>query len=224
MIEPDRGHDFGADWVDVSIEPWHVEQFQTQGVRVYEVTIPPGGRTTFHRHTRDTTYVVIAGGRVRSQELRPRRAGLVHRWGMVAAGLGRRWERLPTGVVVLRAHRRRPLIHQVTAHPANTGDVRLIGVELPSEHRCSAVLSESATVRREHPGAPWPVYRVRVDPGGETGVALPAGGVLVVVDGTASLTLPSHLVTSGQARWLGSGTVSIRAHPGRDLDAVVVPA
>ena len=46
-----------VDWVDVSAEPNHVEQFRTDVVRVYEVTINAGMATLYHRHDRDTVYV-----------------------------------------------------------------------------------------------------------------------------------------------------------------------
>ena len=63
-----RDAGISVDWVDVSAEPNHVEQFRTDVARVYEVTINAGTATLYHRHDRDTVYVITAGGRFRSQE------------------------------------------------------------------------------------------------------------------------------------------------------------
>lgn len=68
MNPTDHGSDFGVEWVDVTIEPHHVEQLANQAVRIYEATITPGTATQFHRHTHDTIYVITAGGRFRSDE------------------------------------------------------------------------------------------------------------------------------------------------------------
>jgi len=60
--------------VDVSAEPNHVEQFRSAVVRVYEVTIRAGMATLYHRHDRDTVYVITSGGRFRSHEPRHQRS------------------------------------------------------------------------------------------------------------------------------------------------------
>lgn len=229
MADHDRGHDFGVDWVDVSIEPHHLEQFRTHGVRVYEVRIPPGTPTQFHRHDRDTIYVLTAGGRFRSQEPGHQRSRtalgrstpLPTQLRLLAARLRRGWFEMPTGTVILQPHRSLPLIHRVTAHPFNSGDVAMVGVELSADYRYPGALPQTAALQAEHHGPRWPVYRLRVGSGGDTTLSLPGGGVLVVVDGTASLPGRDLAVTAGQVRWLAPGSTSVQAAGG--LDAVVVP-
>ena len=58
----------GIDWVEVNDEPNHVEQFRNDAVRVYEARIDPGTATLYHHHSLDTIYVIMAGGRFRSEE------------------------------------------------------------------------------------------------------------------------------------------------------------
>lgn len=49
------------------VEPWHAWAFENQYVRVYDVRIPRGGTTTFHRHAYDQVAVHVSGGRVSTQ-------------------------------------------------------------------------------------------------------------------------------------------------------------
>jgi quercetin dioxygenase-like cupin family protein len=49
-------------------EPRHRWAFENQYVRVYDVRIPPGETTSFHRHALDQVTVYVSGGRVASQE------------------------------------------------------------------------------------------------------------------------------------------------------------
>jgi quercetin dioxygenase-like cupin family protein len=49
------------------IEPFHRWLFENQYVRVYDVRIPPGGTTEFHRHAYDTVVVHMSGGLTSAQ-------------------------------------------------------------------------------------------------------------------------------------------------------------
>lgn len=48
-------------------DPLHRWVLENQYVRVYDVRIPPGASTTFHRHAYDQVSVYVSGGRVSSQ-------------------------------------------------------------------------------------------------------------------------------------------------------------
>ena len=48
-------------------DPWHRWAFENQYVRVYDVRIPPGHTTTFHRHAYDQVVVFVSGGRTSVQ-------------------------------------------------------------------------------------------------------------------------------------------------------------
>jgi hypothetical protein len=53
-----------ADYLD---EPLHTWLFENQYVRVYDVRIPPGAMTAFHRHAYDAVSVRVSGGLVAVQ-------------------------------------------------------------------------------------------------------------------------------------------------------------
>lgn len=217
-----------VDWVDVSVEPHHVEQFRAAGVRVYEVTIQPGTATQFHRHDRDTVYVLTAGGRFRSEEPGQQRSrtslgrstGMLSQLRLWASRTLHGWLRMATGTVILQPHRAYPLIHRVLAHPSNPGPIRMIGVELQDDYRAPDPVTGVAGLRVEKHGQRWRVYRLRLDAGSTTTFTAPVGGVLVVVAGSATLPDKQQAV-AGSVHQLPHGVVTLRSS--EPLDAVVVP-
>ena len=159
---PDGG--IGVDWVDVSAEPNHVEQFRSDVARVYEVTIMPGTATLYHRHDRDTVYVITAGGRFRSQEPGHQRSrtslghstGLLSQLGLLAARLTHGWLQVPAGTVILQPHKDFPLIHRVHAHRTNPGSFapgetgRLVVLRPPSPRSSCVSDSFAAAIARSN--------------------------------------------------------------------------
>ncbi len=228
----DHGTDFGVEWVDVTIEPHHVEQFANQAVRIYEATIAPGTATQFHRHTHDTIYVITAGGRFRSDEpghqiigARVGRSTSLSRqlWWMATRKLAGGWVRMPTGTLVAQPHRTHPPIHRVIAHRTNTTAIRMLGVELHRERPVSAQLARAASIRIEHRRAPWPAYRLNTPPDDQPQqLTLAGGGVLVVVAGSAEAQHDGHVhhIEAGQANLLPAGQTAIRS---RAMDALLIP-
>lgn len=225
--------EIGVDWVDVSAEPNHVEQFRTDVARVYEVTIVAGTATLYHRHDRDTVYVITAGGRFRSQEPGHQRSRtslgrstpLHTQLRLLITRLANGWLRMPSGTVVLQPHKAFPLIHRVHAHPSNPGPIRMVGVELQSSYRPPGRMGRVAGLRVEKRGARWLVYRLRLDAGTATTFTVAGGGVLIVVAGTAELSgvSGSRDAVVGSAHQLPHGAVTVRASGTGALDAVVVP-
>ena len=219
-----------VDWVDVSAEPNHVEQFRTDVVRVYEVAIDAGTATLYHRHDRDTVYVITSGGRFRSQEPGHQRSrtalgrstGLLSQLGLLASRLTHGWLKVPTGTVILQPHKDFPLIHRVYADPSNPAPVRMIGVESQTGHPAPSRIGHVAGLHIEKHSSRWLVYRLRLDIGTTTTFTVVRGGVLVVLGGAASLS-GSEDVASGSARQLPRGTVTVRASGAHTLDAVIVP-
>ena len=103
----------GDEYVEVRDEPRHRRRFEDEHVRVYDVLIPPGDTTLYHRHTRDTMYVAVNEATVRDRT-----------WGEDEARTGTAL----AGSAMCRPHLSRPLIHQV--HNAGTAEMRLIGAEI----------------------------------------------------------------------------------------------
>lgn len=148
------GDDSGAPgWVEVRDEPRHRRRFENELVRVYDVAVPPGDTTLYHRHTEDTFYVAVNEATVRDRTF------------------GEEGERTGTalaGSLLCRPHRHRPLIHQVTN--VGQGEMRLIGAEVKAT--APAVADAALTA----PGFSVAVetdrlraYHLDLDPGTSTG-------------------------------------------------------
>ena len=63
MPKDGKGTPSAQDWVEVADEPNHEELFENEQVRVYVAVIRPGRETAYHRHEKDTLYVVLEGGK-----------------------------------------------------------------------------------------------------------------------------------------------------------------
>ena len=101
------------DFVEVRDEPRHRHRFANACARVYDVLVPPGDTTLFHRHVEDTLYVSIAAATVRDQTFGEEKA---------------RTSPVPAGISLCRPHRAEPLIHRVTN--VGDGNMRMIGAEV----------------------------------------------------------------------------------------------
>lgn len=143
----------GEEYVEVRDEPRHRRRFENEFVRVYDVLVPPGDTTLYHRHTQDTFYVAVNEATVRDRT-----------WGEEEARTGT----APAGTAMCRPHLSRPLIHQV--HNVGTAEMRLIGAEIKaSPPVTSAEALEAAghelTLERER----LRVYELSLSPGDTTG-------------------------------------------------------
>lgn len=142
-----------ATWVEVRDEPRHRRRFETDLVRVYDVEIPPGDTTLYHRHTEDTFYVAVNEATVRDRT-----------WGEE----GERTGTAPAGSLLCRPHRSRPLIHEV--HNLGPGAMRLIGAEIKADPPATAGSALDApghtlSLERDRLRA----YELALDPGESTG-------------------------------------------------------
>lgn len=140
-------------WVEVRDEPRHRRRFEDEHIRMYDVLVPVGDTTLFHRHTEDTLYVSINDARVRDRV-----------WGQDDTRTGD----APAGLCLCRPHRHRPLIHQVT----NVGDapMRMIGAEIkaaPPLRRVEPLDAAHHTLTLERDRVR--VYELALEPGASTG-------------------------------------------------------
>ena len=141
------------EFVEVRDEPWHRRRFENPHVRVYDVLIPPGDTTLYHRHTEDTLYVGIAEAAVRDQML---------------GRDGARTGTTPAGMALWRPHRTRPLTHQV--QNVGTSDMRLIGAEVrstPAQTSPRALEARGHELRLENERVR--IYDLGLAPGETTG-------------------------------------------------------
>lgn len=143
-------------YVEVRDEPRHRRRFENAWARVYDVLVPPGDRTLFHRHTEDTLYVSVVAARVSDQS-----------YGSEETRTGE----IPAGICVCRPHRAEPLIHRV----GNTGagDMRMIGAEL----KASPPLRAEKPFEAPGHALAWETPRLRVHQ-----LALAAGSSLPEIE------------------------------------------
>ena len=125
------GDGTGEGWVEVRDEPRHRRRFEDRLVRVYDVLIPPGDTTRYHRHTEDTFYVAVNEATVQDRT-----------WGDDEARTGT----AAAGTLLCRPHRSRPLIHQV--HNVGVAEMRLIGAELTSSPAVTSAAALEAPAHR----------------------------------------------------------------------------
>jgi hypothetical protein len=221
--------ELGVDYVAVDDEPNHVEKFRSGGVRLYEATIPPGRATEFHRHDRDTLYVILAGGRFRSDEPGQQHAGTrlgrsvtrprQLRWLVRRALTG--WLTMPTGTLLVQPHAAHPLIHRVIAAATNPLAIRMFGIEMHNAvHLSTRAGLRGDGIHVEYLDPRYTVYRLHLAPDGRRPVALPNGGVLVAVAGTADVA-DGRAVTDA-VTWLDPGTPTIRSTAPEPLKALLV--
>jgi dihydroflavonol-4-reductase len=201
----------GIDWVEVDDEPNHVEQFRNDAVRVYEARIDPGTATLYHHHSLDTIYVIMAGGRFRSEEpVHQRSSTKLGRsvslptklvWGIRRAVTGGTLQ-MPAGTFLMQYHRAHPLVHRVAASSENAAPIRMLGIELQATSHPS-VLPAGSGVRLEYADEHARTYRIRRGTGEWTDMLQPAhGAVLAVIAGTGVLSI------EGTEQHLAAGSVS----------------
>ena len=179
----------GETYVEVRDEPRHRRRFENDFVRVYDVLIPSGDTTLYHRHTEDTFYVAVNEATVRDRT-----------WGEDEVREGT----APAGSCLCRPHRTRPLIHQV--HNLGPADMRLIGAEIKATPAVTALAALDApghtlTLERDR----LRVYELALDPGQSTGDVDYRFSSLTVMLTVATLHLvpadgPEHTVISRARR------------------------
>lgn len=155
------------DFVEVHDEPRHRYRFKNEHVYVYDVLIPPGDITLYHRHAEDTFYVALGDATVCDH-----RQGEEPREGAVEKG-----------VAMMMPHREKPLIHQVTNQGSE--DMRLIGAVVLSTPGASAAAPLDApglSLKWEKPRLR--AYDVALAPGDTTGdLVCDFSGLLITISG-----------------------------------------
>lgn len=195
------------EFVPVAREPVHVELFDNPWVRVYEACIAPGHTTLDHLHDHDTVYVIVTGGtfrsvnswRQRTVTVPGRSTGRLRTLGWLLRRFVTGWLRMPEGTLLWQPHASHPLVHRVTASWQNTEPVRMLGIELrtnhapPTLHRAPGVRPESASLHSAS-------YRIEA----EATVEVPGQAVLTVIRGTVAAQLGT-IIQAGETRWFAAG-------------------
>jgi dihydroflavonol-4-reductase len=205
----------GIHWVEVNDEPNHVELFRNDALRVYQARIDPGTATHYHHHGLDTIYVIMAGGRFRSEEpvhqnsstKLGRSVSLPTKlaWGIRRALTGGTLQ-LPAGTLLMQYHRAHPLIHRVLASSDNAAPIRMLGVELHATSHPS-LLPTSSGVRLEYADEHARTYRIRRGTREWTdSLQVAHGAVLAVIAGTGVLSIEDteQQLAEGSVTWIAA--------------------
>jgi hypothetical protein len=161
MSKDGRGTQNAQDWVEVDVEPDHGEIFKNEQIRAYIAVIRPGEETLYHRHEKDTLYVVLEGGKNYSTILPgtksvnyvfPKSIRLTQKvkWLLTRSIYG--WTHLPKSVYVLMHNEENPVIHKVRGAEDNPSDMRMMGIEFlnpGARHGCGSAGTQSLKVDYE---------------------------------------------------------------------------
>jgi len=138
--------------VPVDQEPRHRTVFQNQNVRIYDVLIPPGDQSLFHKHSFDTFAIVLSGEKLKGERL----------------GKAPNESPMLTGSV---GFNEAPYTHRI--ENVGTTPIRMIGVEVLSASSSPGV----PAVLNSVPGHSLvlennraTIYRVSIDPDQSTGI------------------------------------------------------
>jgi len=126
-------------FVDVDSEPLHHEEFQNDYIRIYRALLEPGKSTKFHRHSRDTLYLVFKGGEISTEKMKgtPSCPTILARGLPVSGKLRLAYEKiffrylsLETGFFFYMPSKRSPVIHRAITSKSNHESMDLLGVEI----------------------------------------------------------------------------------------------
>lgn len=199
------------EYVEVRDEPRHRHRFENERIRLYDVLIPPKDTSLFHRHSRNTVYLVVQATTLNTQ----------------LPGAAPFAARIKQSAVTYTPQATTPVIHAV----GNIGeqDARLIGVEMKEPEKPfsrSPLEIDHLTLDQTFPGLR--VYRVRLAPGGSTsqikgnfdGVLISITKATIATDATGSES--SSSLEPADWRWLtASNTFTIRNATPNELEAVL---
>jgi len=128
-----------AEYVEVVDEPMHKEIYADRHFRAYCVNLSPGQVTQYHRHSEDTIYLVLRGGRMISKTLRghkrslmvfPRSFSIFKKLGLVLQNALTGSVHFPAGLFYVMPTQKHPFFHLAAASSHNRGEASLMGIEI----------------------------------------------------------------------------------------------
>jgi hypothetical protein len=242
MSKEEKGTKSTQDWVEVVDEPSHGTIFENEQIRAYIAVIRPGEETLYHRHDKDTLYVVLEGGKNYSTTLTGTRnvkyvlpksisLGQKVKWLSTRAIYG--WTDLPKSVYVLMHNEGNPVIHKVRGAEDNPADMRMMGIEFlnpGARHGCGSAGTHSLKVDYEDNTVR--VFRLKFPSDfHHMKEALCFMGIVIVLKGDIRIEASSpddaepvpHDLNEGDLVWNDGGTKFTFAIPVRtEAEALVV--
>ena len=201
------------EYVEVRDEPRHRHRFENDYIRLYDVLIPKGDETLYHRHGVDTFYVMIVNSSVQDRT-----------YGAATSSTAE----IRAGGAFLRGHLSEPLIHRVCN--VGLGDARMIGAELkaaPPLSSSSPLRDPCHSIQKEHDRLR--VYRLGIQPDQTTGrISYDFYGLTVVL-GAAVISVEDELhnetlisCSAGDAIWQSPRSNFTISNPGQEEYRAIV--
>jgi len=126
-------------FVDVCDEPLHREVYKNEFLRLYRAMLEPGTGTEFHRHSKDTIYLVLRGGMVSSEKMEgtascptilAKSLSIKSRLSLLIQKVFTGKLYLGRGFVFYMPSKKKPVIHKAKASNGNDGIMDLLGIEI----------------------------------------------------------------------------------------------
>jgi hypothetical protein len=128
-----------AGYFEVADDPLHKEVYADRYFRAYMAILSPGQATHYHRHSEDTVYIAINGGRIENKNFKgykrspmgfPRAFPFLRKLWFALQGVFTGSVYLPDGFFFFMPTQKYPSIHKAAASSHNRDVVRLMGIEV----------------------------------------------------------------------------------------------
>lgn len=162
-----------SSFVEVDCEPLHKEEIKNDLIRVYRAVLEPGKGTEFHRHSKDTIYVVLEGGKISTQKMKgtpscptilAKGVTISKKLALVFEKIFSKYLSLDKGFIFYMANKEYPVIHRATTSTGNCEDMDLLGIEILFSNKGRFTLSNSYG-RREIETEEVIISRLNLKPG-----------------------------------------------------------
>ncbi len=190
-------------YVEVADEPLHREVYGDRYFRVYIADLSPGQATRYHRHSEDTVYLVIKGGRMstvsfkgyeRSPMVFPRAFPFYKKIWFALQNVFTGSVHLPDGLFFFMPTKEHPSIHMAAASPRNREKVSLMGIELRC--RCAGghppLVRDTLPWRAEYDDGSFKVLVYTLAPAASGNIALPGHHLFMVCMKGPLEIMPGH--------------------------------
>ncbi|MEN8907214.1 MAG: NAD-dependent epimerase/dehydratase family protein [Clostridiales bacterium] len=136
-------------YVNVIDEPKHIECFKNEYFRVYNAKLKPGESTLYHKHSKDTVYIVLNGGKIhtkpyiknkKSSTNFPKSVKLYSKIYFLIQKLFTSYIKLPDDMIFILLNKRLNYIHKAITHTKNNFDMEMMGIEI-SKTFCKKIIS-----------------------------------------------------------------------------------
>jgi hypothetical protein len=207
-----------TEFVDVNQEPLHQELLSNSYFRVYRALLTPGKETEYHRHFRNTLYIVCSGGRISTRLLAgsPACPNILPKglsWQLKLKLLIGKWLTgnldLPTGFLFYMPSKDFPVVHKAAASATNAVDLDLLGIEIIRGSAESPVKANDQLGISVIDADDASVHRLSLEPD-QKNKSLYCEAPCLVVSTSASAEIEangsSHWIAPGECRYFDAGT------------------